>query len=253
MSAAVPVAAFACVPPQLASRVWRGADLGAGATQVLGSGWAELDAELPGGGWPCGSLNEILLPRSPLLEWRLLGPALRAAQRGGSRLVVVGPPATPYLPGLQGQGIDVGQLVWVRSRDTAESLWASEQLLRSGAALALLAWLPGCRAQALRRLQVQAGGSSAWLFVLREEPAAAEASPAPLRVRARCGAGWELRVRLLKRRGPAHEGELCLPSLPGGLEAALPGPPWPLPAQAPHPLSTPSRDAVGRTAGLRLA
>ncbi len=246
----MPAAASSCLPPpllppRLASRVWRGSDLGGSDAAVLGSGWDRLDAELPGGGWPCGSLTEILSPCSPLLEWRLLGPALRRAQAGGVPLVLVGPPATPYLPGLQGQGIAAEGLTWVRSREVGESLWAAEQVLRAGTAAGLLVWLAGCRAEALRRLQLQAQGGRTWVFVLRGQQARFEASPAPLRVLARGGQPWELRVRLLKRRGPAHEDELSLESFPGGLQRALP--------EAPPTAEEGGGDAVARTAGLRLA
>ena len=35
------------------------------------------------------------------------------------------------------------------------------------------------------------------------------------------GPDWELRVHILKRKGPRHEGQLHLPSIPGGLESVL--------------------------------
>ncbi|WP_018912036.1 translesion DNA synthesis-associated protein ImuA [Thiomonas sp. FB-6] len=226
----------------LAASVWRGVDLGHAGAPVLRSGWERLDAELPGGGWPCGSLTELLVPRGALLEWRLLGTALRAALQSGGRLVLVGPPAVPYLPGLQEQGLDPAQLVWVRSRDAGQSLWAAEQVLRAGGAAAVLVWLPASRAEALRRLHAHAQEGRAPVFALRPEQAHVEASPAPLRVQARPGEPWELRVRLLKRRGPAHEQELRLASRPGALAQAI--------------LETPGQeqgDVVGRIAGLRLA
>lgn len=262
MSAATAVPPLSLSSP-LAARVWRGSDLGRADTPVQPSGWAGLDAELPGGGWPCGSLNEILSPQAPLLEWRLLGPALRQAQRAGASLVVVGPPAEPYLPGLQGLGLEPERLVWVRTREVAQSLWTAEQVLRAGTSAALLVWLPTCRAEALRRLHAHAQGGRGLLFVLRPESAGGEASAAPLRVQARAGLPGQLWVRLRKRRGPAHEHELCLPAWPGGLEQALP-------AAAPVAAAGPAqrggrgtrlplgprgeeRHAVGRVTGLRLA
>ncbi len=239
------------LPEPLATRVWRGSDLGHVDVPVQRSGWARLDAELPGGGWPCGSLTEILVPRMPLLEWRLLGPALGQALRGGASLVLVGPPAVPYLPGLQCQGIAAERLVWVRSREVTQSLWAAEQVLRAGSAAALLVWLPACRAEALRRLHAHAQGGRGLLFAVRPEQSRSESSAAPLRVHAQPGSPWELRVRLLKRRGPAHEHELRLASIPGGLQAALPV----APAQGATALHSPGepRHAVGRTAGLHVA
>ena len=42
--------------------LWRGDEFGAPAASVLPTGFARLDAELPGGGWPCGALTELLQP-----------------------------------------------------------------------------------------------------------------------------------------------------------------------------------------------
>ena len=266
----------------LAASVWRGVDLGHAGAPVLRSGWPRLDAELPGGGWPCASLTELLVPRGALLEWRLLGTALRAALRAGGRLVLVGPPAVPCLPGLQEQGIDPAQLVWVRSREAGQSLWAAEQVLRAGGAAALLVWLPACRAEALRRLHAHAQGGRAPVFALLPEQARGEASPAPLRVHAWPGGSWELCVQLLKRRGPAHEQELRLASRPGGLDRAIldePEAAWgpgarhgrdggildeslgeasgeasgKAPGKAGRVLAREHGDALGRVAGMRLA
>lgn len=233
----------------LAARVWRGSDLGVVDAPVQSSGWARLDAELPGGGWPCGSLIEILSPRAAWLEWRLLGPALRHAQLGAAPVVAVGAPAMPYLPGLQCQGIAPERLVWVRSRDAGQSLWAAEQVLRAGSAAALLVWLPACRAEALRRLHAHAQGGRGLLFVLRPEQARVEASAAPLRVLARAVSPSELQLRLLKRRGPQHDHDLRLAAPPGALEAVLPA----APAAQPPRMPQSRHHAVDRAAGLRLA
>lgn len=40
------------VPPEIEQVIWRGTELGAQAGQVVSSRFADLDAELPGGGWP---------------------------------------------------------------------------------------------------------------------------------------------------------------------------------------------------------
>ncbi len=238
------------LPPPLAAHVWRGSALGHADMPVQRSGWAQLDAELPGGGWPCGSLNEILTPQAPLLEWRLLAPALREALRAGAPLVAVGPPAMPYLPGLHAQGVRAEHLVWVRSRDVGESLWAAGQVLRAGTAAALLVWLPACRTEALRRLHAHAQGGRSLVFALRPAQACAEASAAPLRVQARVGEPWELCVRVFKRRGPSHEHELRLRALPGALDGALSAA---LAALPPRREAGEPCHAVGRVAGLRLA
>ena len=42
-----------------------------------------------------------------------------------------------------------------------------------------------------------------------------------LTVKLRFGMDWELHVHLLKRKGPTHEGDIALSSLPGGLQSVI--------------------------------
>lgn len=209
------------LPPEIEQAVWRGCDLGLQAGRVLSSGFAALDAELPGGGWPCGALTEVLSAQPAVLEWRLVGPSLAAAVAAGRPVVVIGPPRTPHLPGLRHLGLDATQLIWIQAEAPAQRLWCAEQLIQSGACGALLAWLPQARPEQIRRLQVAALGLEAPVFLFRPAAAQHESSAAPLRLLCGFGADWTLQVRLLKRRGPVHEGALTLASIPGGLASVL--------------------------------
>lgn len=225
----------------LQGRLWRGNSLGRAAEPVLPSGFAALDAELPGGGWPLKAVTELLTPQAGALEWRLLAPALRgwwagqmptpaatpartrrprAAPRAPLRsLLLINPPHTPHLPGLQGLGLPAPALVWVAAGTPAEALWAAEQAIKSN--VAVLAWLPEARPEQIRRLQVSALASDAPAFLVRPERMQAQSSAAPLRLVVKPGDGWGLDVHLLKRRGPAHEGWLALPALPGAVAPLL--------------------------------
>lgn len=209
------------LPPAVASAVWRGAELGSPVTAVLASGFKALDAELPGGGWPCHSLTEVLQVQASVAEWRLLAPAMRQVVAAGRDIVLVGPPRTPHLPGLQYVGIDERRLVWVQTETPAERLWVTEQLVKANAAGLLVAWLPQARQEQIRRLQVCAQACEGPVFLCRPASAQHEASAAPLRVQLRFGLDWELHLQILKRKGPAHEGVLALPSVPGGLESII--------------------------------
>lgn len=253
------------LPPEIEQAVWRGCDLGLQAGRVLPSGFSALDAELPGGGWPCGALTEVLSAQPAVLEWRLVGPSLAAAVSASRPVVLIGPPRTPHLPGLRHLGLDAAQLVWIQAEAPAQRLWCAEQLIQSGACGALLAWLPQARPEQIRRLQVAALGLEAPVFLFRPAAAQHESSAAPLRLLCDFGADWTLQVRLLKRRGPVHDGILALASIPGGLASVLtprtrqPGRwapardpvPTPVPAPVPAPvLSTPGAavHALGRPA-----
>lgn len=214
------VAGFA-LPPDVEAAVWRAAQLGTPVTDVVRTGWEALDAELPGGGWPCRSVTEVLQPQPSVCEWRLLGPALRTIVARGQTIAVVGPPKRPHLPGLRHAGLDDHQFVWIGAETPAQRLWVTEQLIKSNACGALLSWLPHARPEQIRRLQVCAQGCEGPVILFRPQAAQHEASAAPLRLMAGFGLDWELRVHILKRKGPRHEGQLHLPSIPGGLESVL--------------------------------
>lgn len=211
--------------PLLRGRVWRADSLGGSTSPVLPSGHARLDAELPGGGWATGALNEILCAPEARLEWRLLAPALapwlRADARGAQRkrLLLIGPPCTPGLCGLLNAGLPPAQLIWIAAATAQERLWATEQALKNPATAALMAWLPelhSAQPAQIRRLQAAAQGAEGVCFLIRPEAALQQSSAAPLRARLAPGEGFSLRVQLVKRRGPAHETPLVVPALPAG-------------------------------------
>lgn len=209
------------LPLEVEQAVWRGSELGQLSGTVVSSGFATLDAELPGGGWPAQALTELLSPQPSVLEWRLVGPALCHVVAGGGQVVVVGPPKTPHLPGLRHCGIDERHLVWVQAEAPAERLWCTEQLIKSGSCGAVVSWLPQARPEQIRRLQVCAQSGEGPVFLFRPAAAQHEASAAPLRVFVTFALDWQLQVQVLKRRGPAHDGIVTLPSVPGGLQAVL--------------------------------
>jgi hypothetical protein len=179
--------------------VWRGGSL---ATEVatLASGFAGLDAELPGAGWPRQGLTELLTDERGIGELALVLPALARLTRAGERIVWLAPPHVPYAPALAAAGVDLANLLVLEPPGRQEALWAAEQALRAGSCHALAAWLPKARYVELQRLAVAAQASHAVAFLFRPLAAAAESSPACLRL-ALEAAGAELAVHILKRRG----------------------------------------------------
>lgn len=208
-------------PLDLGAALWRGDQLGSAPIVTRPSGFAALDAQLPGGGWPCRQVTELLQTQPGQCEWRLLGPALRSVTAAGAPVVLVGPPQRPHLPGLAHGGLGARGLVWIQAQTPAERLWTIEQLLKANAAGALVAWLPQARPEQIRRLQVLAPHFDGLVWLFRPAAAQHEASAAPLRLLASVGLDWTLQVRVLKRRGPLHEGVLALASVPGGLSPVL--------------------------------
>jgi protein ImuA len=193
--------------------VWRGDATGHANIRAIASGFRELDAELPGGGWPAGALTEILPAHEGIGELRLLGPALAALAQSGAPLAWIAPPHCPYAPALAAAGIDPAKLVIVHAGSEKEALWAAEQALRSNACGAVLAWPRRARYAELRRLQVAAEGGRGLALLFRPREAARESSPAALRIAVDTHCGG-LALSLLKRRGGPLASPLLLPPLP---------------------------------------
>ena len=207
------------VDPVRLPSVWRVQDLAA-EEAALPTGHAALDAQLPGGGWPVGSMVDILQSRAGSHVWQLLLPALaRAITRQAGPVVLVGAPYEPFGPSLQAQGLPSERLLWVRAEKIAARLWAAEQALRCGEVAAVLAWLPRAKGAELRRLQMAAQQQRRLLFVFRGVEARNDASPARLRLLAEGVDGLELQI--LKRRGPPLESPLPLPAHAARVAALL--------------------------------
>ncbi len=235
------------LPVHVAEAVWRGTELGKLDARVVGSGFPALDAELPGGGWPTRSLTELLLPQAALCEWRLLGPAVPALLADeGSCVYMVSPPKQPNAPGLAQLGVAADRLVWIEVKGPADRLWVAEQLIKSDPCGAVLVWLPQARPEQLRRLQVHAQSCDAPVFIVRPETALRDTSAAPLRISVALGAGWNVNVRIRKRRGATFDGVLELPAMPSNLDIVIPPRLRTLPAPRPARQEVP--DALGRPA-----
>ena len=216
--------------------LWRAHQLGRGREAVQASGYAMLDAELPGGGWPQRAITELLLAGPGWGEMRLLAPVLAQVGVAGRGVLLVGPPAEPCAEALAQLGLDLARCVVIRGADL---LWPLEQALRSGQVGAVVAWAPASlKSEALRRLQLAAQSHEGPAFVMRGLAAAAHPSPAPLRL-ALSGAGPDaMAVRLLKRRGPALDEPLVLALPPVLSQTAR------LRASTPRRTSVPAASAV---------
>ncbi|UCE32047.1 MAG: translesion DNA synthesis-associated protein ImuA [Burkholderiales bacterium] len=200
------------LPAPLSRSVWRASELGHAGTAVIGSGFARLDGELPGGGWPMGTLTELIAREAGIGELRLLVPVLRRLTRERRVVLLLAPPHLPYAPALASFGIDLDYLVVVQAANAADRLWAVEQTLKSTGFGALLAWLPQekTRPEHLRRLQLAAQGAHGPVFLFRALPAQREASPAPLRMVLVPRPRQQLEVQLIKRRGPVQARPLLI-------------------------------------------
>lgn len=181
--------------------IWRG--VSAARRDAIGTGFAALDAALPGQGWPRTGLIEIITPRLGCGELFLLMPLLAAltSKEDARWCTWVAPPHEPFAPALAARGVRLEKILVVR---TTQSLWAFEQALSLGACEVALAWAGKATARSLRRLQLAAERGRALGVLFRAHGAAREGSCAVLRL-------WVepalrgIRLRLLKSRGGRRE------------------------------------------------
>ena len=181
--------------------VWRGDRLASASTPALASGFAALDAELPGGGWPRGGLSEVLSGQSGIGELSIIMPALRQMHRQQRPTLLVAPPHALCAPGWFAAGVDPAHLFVVAPHTVRDALWAVEQALASGALGAVVYWSAQIGAAQVRRLEVAVSRSDTLAWLLRPLRAQNEASPSALRLRLGAGPRGSIAVDLLKRRG----------------------------------------------------
>ena len=221
-----------------AGLIWRASDgAHAGTLSTHPSGYVDLDAVLPGQGWPVGEMVEILQIQPVGADWQLVGPALvtrqqQALREGHARwagaVVLVNPVHPPFTPAWTDSGLDAARVVWLHPPQPQACAWAVEQALQCADVMAVLAWLPHASTLVLRRLQHMAAQSRCLLWVFRPAACAVQASPALLRLEvsvstAASDGGPALDVRVLKRRGQPVSRTVVLPwlwsDLPGALQA----------------------------------
>jgi protein ImuA len=186
-------------------RIWRGDS--AAPIRAEPTGFAPLDARLPGGGWPLGALSEILFDRIGVGELSCTLPLLARLTQGGRHVALVAPPAIPYAPALAAAGLHLPRTVVVDARG-ADALWAAEQLLQAGAGAVLL-WSDKPDAQAQRRLQLGAENGAGCGLLLRHQRRLGEPSIAALRLRVERAQG-AMQVEVLKCRGARPAGTVVL-------------------------------------------
>ncbi len=122
--------------------LWRGRDVRTDRESVRATGFACLDAVLPGGGWPAAGVIEVVVEASQPPPLHPFLPTMVDCARAGQRVVLVDVPAgvVPFTPAWQQAGIDLKQLLMVQPDDRSNAWWVIETALRSAACGLVLAW-----------------------------------------------------------------------------------------------------------------
>ena len=181
--------------------VWRGGEFERVAHAAVATGHPVLDRELPGGGWPIGTLSEVLHDAEGIGEITFLAHAIARACEGERLVAWINPLHLPYAPALAQAGIPLERCMVVRPAQRDDALWAAEQAMRSGACGAVLFWSAHEDYAWLRRLQMAAEAGRTMAVLFRSTAAEARSTPAHLRV-ALTRENGDLRIRIPKRRGP---------------------------------------------------
>lgn len=200
--------------------IWRARQLAEEQEQsperALPTGFDALDAALPDGGWPRGSLTELLVSASGIGELSLLLPTLRRSCDEGRNVALLAPPWLPHARAWENAGLPLERLL-ILEATSSDLLWSAEQILRAGSCGAVLIWGQAAgRAldhRALQRLQLAADSSGALCFLYRSPEAARNPSPAPLRLQLQAHDGG-MHIHFVKRRGVFRARPLPLAPLP---------------------------------------
>jgi protein ImuA len=140
---------------------------------VLPFGDARVDSCLPGGGLSLGALHEVAaagIEGETGAATAGFAASLLARLPGMRPVFWIAPVCDLHPPGLLGFGLDPGRLILVRTADDDETLAATEAILRSGAAEAVVAEAGRLGRIASRRLQLACLDRGSTGFVLRRSP-----------------------------------------------------------------------------------
>lgn len=99
-------------PETIHPSLWRAAQLARGSSRTLPPGMHPSRRSARGGGWPLGSLFEMLVQQPGVGELSLLRPALLKASN--RPIALIKPPHTPQAHALANWGIDQNRLMWSR-------------------------------------------------------------------------------------------------------------------------------------------
>ncbi len=180
-------------------RVWRAKDAGRYMMTPTPTGHPQLDATLPGGGWPANAVMEMVTPQWGMGELQLLLPLMRSITQQKRWILWISPPYVPYAPALERAGIDMDYVILIQPDSSCkEALWGIEKALQTRACALVLAWLDWLPNAVVRRLQLAAeeGQSLGVLFRHRD----GEHSPAALRLKL-VPSEKGVYVQVLKARG----------------------------------------------------
>jgi hypothetical protein len=175
--------------------LWHTGDMSGHST----TGYSNLDAILPDGGWPEDDLVEMITPQWGVRELQLLLPIMKEVTDQGKTILWIAPPCISYAPALVSAGVDIRRVVTVEAdrscQDVLSGLETSLQDKDCGMVIAWLDWLPNA---VVRRIQRALRKGHTLGVLLRQHEQ--KDSPAPLRLQITPVNGG-MRIVTLKAQG----------------------------------------------------
>lgn len=158
-----------------------------------------------------GEISEWIALEEGSGERELAISALREMIGARGRWLMIDPTGEMHGPALENLGLSLSQLVFVQVRDRAETLWATEQALRSRGVDAVVCRMGRMAPVAFRRLKTAAQASGTRLLLFRGAESLNEPFLADIRllVSPRVSPSWShrwYRVEILKLRHGAAGG-----------------------------------------------
>ncbi len=150
-------------------------------TPCLHTGYPNLNAILPSGGWPSAALVEIVTPQWGVGELQLLMPLMKKALQQKRWILWVSPPDNHYQHELKNADSDSTRIMIMRSEYPCnDALVSIEKALKSESCAMVIVWSDWLPNAVVRRLQIASknGNTLSVLFRQREM----KNSPADLRL-----------------------------------------------------------------------
>ncbi len=188
--------------------LWQGAARLEQCSENISSGFAALDALLPGGGWPNSTVVENMLHDWGIGELQLWLPLMARLSQQDKWLSIIAPPYVPYAPALINAGVRLNRLLIIDAAASARDIWwSADKTLRAQTSAMVLVWLPQADPRGIRRLQLAASaGDSIGVLFHRQH---CTGSPAPLRLHLRAHQRG-LNIKIIKARGSWQQQSVIL-------------------------------------------
>lgn len=192
--------------------VWRGQSILRARQPHWSSGYPSLDAILTCRGWPLGQLIETCQPDTPYAEWLLWGPTIAHCSQQGWVTVLLNPPTTPLLLGLQSLQIDPTTIWLVEAEHRRDFVPTLAELLSTSYVGAVFAWEPyqALSYSELRKLQLAQLQTQHLCCLFRSQRQRLQSSPAALRIALQLKTA-HLSIHIFKQKGSVHQASAKLP------------------------------------------